>query len=78
MPLDDAVATEPQPQFLFQDVQRMVLSPGDTIVLKVPGRVSDQQAQFIKNLMQDKFPGHEVLILDGGMELGLLSPKEAA
>lgn len=75
--LDATDTTELQPQFLFQDMWRLALQPGDVLVVRVPEKICREQADRMTRIVQDKFPDHHVLILDGGIDIGVLSPERA-
>jgi hypothetical protein len=55
------------------DVQRLRLQPDDALVIRVPGRVSADQAQRIKAQVEVFAPGHKVAVLEEGMELTVVS-----
>jgi hypothetical protein len=55
------------------DVQRLRLEPGDALVILVPGRVTADQAHRIKDQVETFAPGHEVAVLEDGMELVVVS-----
>lgn len=50
------------------------IQPGDTLVLMFPQLLSVDQCKFIKDTMGARFPGHDMIVLDGGGRLGVLSP----
>lgn len=54
------------------DVQRLSLHPGDVIVLKVTGKVSEEMGRHLKGTMENVMPGHKCLVLESGMEIGLI------
>lgn len=69
-----------QPRVLFhgvpiKDVYCLALHPGDTVVLKVDSRLSDTAAYSLRKALQSEFPGHKVLVLQAGMDIGVLSPE---
>jgi hypothetical protein len=54
------------------DVQRLALQPGDIVVLKFAGAISAETHCRLKAMVKNELPGHKVLILDSGMEIGVL------
>ena len=54
------------------DMAVLDLKPGDTIVLRSEKMLDQQQYDTIKTLVAAEFPGHRVVVLDGGLELSLL------
>lgn len=57
------------------DVQRLELGPDDILVLKMPGRVTGEMADRIREHFA-KLLGNErkIIILDNGCEIGVLTP----
>jgi hypothetical protein len=47
----------------ISSVRRVRLRPGDKIVLTTQENLSQAQLRDIRRLAQEKFPGHEVLVL---------------
>jgi hypothetical protein len=60
------------------DVQRLTLAPGDIVVLNVDMVISAETADRLKARAEKQLPGHQVLILSGGVKLGVLAPERAA
>ena len=56
------------------DMQSLALKPGDVLVLKCPGKVSYDTAEKLRDMIETQFPGHKALVLDDGLELGVISP----
>jgi len=57
------------------ELQRLELKPGDRFVLTTDRPISHEQAERIKDVWH-QFVGperHELLILDNGMKLGVIS-----
>ena len=60
------------------DVKRLALHPGDTVVLELEDRhVTAEQADHIREMLRQRFPDNEVLIVAGG-QLKVIGPDEAA
>lgn len=51
-------------QLQIEDIKRLVLEPGDILVVKVADRVTADQAHRIKSQVQQIVAGHEVLVVD--------------
>lgn len=49
------------------DVQRLVLKPGDALVLKCKGRISTEIAERIRSAVKAEFPGAPVIVIDEGV-----------
>ena len=55
------------------DVDRLVLKPGDRIVLSLDGELSDEMVIQLRDRLATVLGGeHEVIVLSGGMKLGVL------
>lgn len=59
------------------DVQRLVLNPGDRVVLMSEERLSMDAAEHLRAVLQERFPGHETVVLDKGLKLGVLGKAAA-
>jgi hypothetical protein len=57
----------------IEHIHVLALQPGDTIVVRMQTRLSAEQAERLKAQWQGKFEGHEVLIVDGCLDIGVLS-----
>lgn len=56
------------------DLTILDVKPGDTILLRHEKHIDDTDRAAITGSVTRQFPGHEVLILDGGLELSVLRP----
>lgn len=64
-------------QFLG-DMQRLVLNPGDILVLRIPIPIGAKQMDALEVKLRYCFPDHRCLILEGAdMQLGVLSEANA-
>lgn len=54
------------------DVQRLCLKPGDIVVLSLDERLRDDDREHMRAVLEQKFPGNTVLVLDGGIKLGIV------
>ena len=53
-------------------VSRVALGPNDVIVLTCDKHIPEMTAKRMGEIVQEKFPGHDVLVLGGGIKLGLV------
>jgi hypothetical protein len=56
------------------DVRRLVLRPGDVVVLLVPGSIEPESAKRLSETMRANLPGHKVLVLADGLKIGVMGP----
>ena len=54
-----------------------VMGPDDMVVLRSTRSVSADQASQLKEILAEKFPGHEVLVLSGDFSLQFIKHGEA-
>jgi len=55
------------------DVDRLVLKPGDRVVLSCDGMISRDQAERLRKEMESALGGqHKVIVLGNGLKLGAL------
>jgi hypothetical protein len=57
---------------MLSDVKRLVVHKGDTIVLKSNEKLSPEALEYLKNQMKSIYPSHQTLILDEGVDIGVL------
>jgi len=60
------------------DLQRIKAEPGDVFVLQCDGFLSDKSVSYISERFDALFPGHQVMVLDGGMKLGVVGASKDA
>jgi len=48
------------------EVKQLGLHAGDVLALEVPDRLSDEDAARLHHALKDVFPGHRVVIVEGG------------
>jgi len=53
-------------------VQVLRLQSGDVVVFHVDQRMSDEMYDHTITQTKEQFPGHQVLVLDGGMKLSVV------
>ena len=58
---------------LIAEVQRAVLQPGDLIVFRCEDAIRPEFEVFLRKMGRRLFPGHEVIVLSGGVELQVVS-----
>jgi hypothetical protein len=59
-------------QPLTVEVQRLSLKPGDLVVVSVLDMISFEMAERLRALVAKRVPGHDVLVLAGGVRIGVL------
>jgi hypothetical protein len=50
-------------------IAKLELKPGDKIILKYPGRLSDVAFERLRVSMKPYFPDHEIIILEENMDI---------
>lgn len=50
------------------------VQPGDILVLRHPEELSAEQAVFLREHVEEIFPGHQCVVLSGGLELAVARP----
>ncbi len=58
----------------IDDLSILPLAPGDVIVLKVRQNITYDAGVRARELIMNKLPGHEVLVIAGDAELAILRP----
>lgn len=58
----------------IEHLKRVHLELGDALVLQCPDPVSNAYAKVLTDYLARKFPGHEIVILTAGAQLGVLRP----
>lgn len=56
---------------ILEHAQVMNLAPGDVIILRSEGRLTMEQAEALRQRVEGMFPGHQVIVLGGGLELAV-------
>ena len=51
------------------DAYRIELNPGDKIIVRIPDPVPYHMIEELKGTLEEKFAGHDVIVLTGGAEL---------
>jgi hypothetical protein len=58
------------------EIAKLELNPGDTIILKVAGKLSYEMIERLKNQIESFSPGHKALVLDQGLDLSVVAPAQ--
>jgi hypothetical protein len=74
-PVEQATAAPGEKRELppIERVQAMRLEPGDTVIVTVPAHVTAVEIETLKGHMEELFPGHQIIVVGGGLELGVIS-----
>lgn len=59
---------------IIGDISRVRMHPGDVVIVKVADHLTRERALILRERVQKVFPGHEVVVLDGGMDLQVARP----
>jgi hypothetical protein len=54
------------------DMSVLSLRPGDVVVLRCGGKISDNLYAILKETIKPHFPNNKVIILEQGMEISVL------
>ncbi|MDD5367469.1 MAG: hypothetical protein PHQ40_00425 [Anaerolineaceae bacterium] len=60
----------------IEDLKKVSLKPGDILVVKPAVQLPEAAQQRMKVMFSSIFPGHKVLVLEPGLELGVISGEE--
>ncbi len=63
-------------QIRYVDIAKLDLKPGDRLVVKVQGHISEEGEATIKAEIARFAPGVPVLVIEGGVDLAVLSESE--
>lgn len=58
----------------IESIRRIEVRPGDKVVVRVPGSISNESAHRIRDYVAKALGCSEVLVLGDGMNLEILSP----
>jgi hypothetical protein len=71
----DSFKVEREQPIMLSDVKRLVLNPGDTIVLTCAQPLNNDQADRLKQRIRDLLGDHEVIVLANGLDIGVISKQ---
>ena len=57
---------------------RLMLAPGDVIVIQSPLAMADKEIDAVCETVAKTFPGHKVLLLDAGQQISAMAPERLA
>ena len=63
------------PLSVFDSAAVMRLRAGDVVLFRTPNRLSDHQREQAAEMLNEVFPHHESIILDGGQDIAVLRPE---
>lgn len=67
-----ALGLEPGERQLL-DLERLRLEAGDIVVLRAPGRISEDTAKRLRDFWEGKFPEHKCVVLGDGISLSAVA-----
>lgn len=51
------------------------LQPGDIVLFRTPDRLSKPQRDHIVQMLDEVFPAHESIVLEGGQDIAVMRPE---
>lgn len=63
---------------IFEAVKVLPLRPGDLLIFRSEDRLTFEQTERVRGLLEKNIPGHRVLVLDGGADIEVLRREDAA
>jgi hypothetical protein len=63
------------PSSVFDAVTVATLGPNDVVLYRVPGTLTAASRTVIVDMLNEVFPNHESIILEGGQDIAILRPK---
>lgn len=63
------------PLSAFESAAVVSLRPGDVLLFRVPGLLRPEQRARVVDLLNEVFPDHESVILEGGQDIAVLRPE---
>jgi len=67
--------TEENPLSVFESANVVSLRPGDVVLFRCPNNLSPAQRDRVAKLLDEVFPLHESVILEGGQDIAVLRPE---
>lgn len=68
---------EPDVECIVESLQVLTLQEGDAIVVTYEGQHSPGERSYLRQLWEEEFPGHRVIVLTGGTTLGVLRREKS-
>jgi hypothetical protein len=72
------MAVAPEVEIKISDLSRVVLGPGDVLVLRTPFPVDKATQAEIRADLDEYFPGHKVVIMSNNVELAVVRPVRSS
>lgn len=66
---------EETPLSVFESAAVVSLRPGDVVLFRCPQVLRAKQRDSVVDMLNEVFPGHESVILDGGQDIAVLRPE---
>lgn len=70
--MDPVTKPEAELEIVLRHLNVLHVERGDTLVLRLQQRASSAECMRIGDFLRASFPGHLVLVLDDGAELGVV------
>lgn len=59
------------------DMQKLTFGPDDVLIMQSDEHIDSKVATQVRQLLEDKFPGHRVLVLSKGWRVGVIAETDA-
>jgi hypothetical protein len=59
----------------FDSVNVISLRPGDVLLFRCHAKLTDKQRATASKVLNETFPDHDFMILDGGQDIAVLRPE---
>jgi len=63
------------PLSVFESASVVRVRPGDVLLFRCPERLTDARRAHATKVLNEVFPNHETMILDGGQDVAILRPE---
>lgn len=63
------------PLSVFESAAVVSLNPGDVLLFRCHQNLTNDQRAKAAAVLDEVFPGHETMILDGGQDIAVLRPQ---
>jgi hypothetical protein len=61
----------------LRDLQRLSLRESDVLVVKVRSHITERSAKDLRDSIKSRLLRHDVIVLSGDIELGVITPAKA-